>query len=234
MEMVVHYHLPRAADMYVHRSGRTGRGDEEVGVSILLCAPGEAAAMARLAGKVHVSSSTTSATKGSYIRSLDIDRNLLSHIKRRVELAKLISDTESTNQRAGKEQDWLRTAADELGVDISDNELAAISSSSKRNNKFKNKGRSKGGRGSEWDDGAEDGDDAGSGKGKGAGAGKDQINKWKWELKQELERKVNKGFSTRYLTAGVGGLNLADHLLAGKGHAGILGEEKRRVVDELM
>ncbi len=40
VQLVVHYHLPRAADMYVHRSGRTARA-EKSGSSILLCAPEE-------------------------------------------------------------------------------------------------------------------------------------------------------------------------------------------------
>ena len=27
VQLVIHYHLPRAADMYVHRSGRTARAE---------------------------------------------------------------------------------------------------------------------------------------------------------------------------------------------------------------
>jgi ATP-dependent RNA helicase DDX24/MAK5 len=40
VQLVIHYHLPRTADMYVHRSGRTARA-EALGSSILLCAPEE-------------------------------------------------------------------------------------------------------------------------------------------------------------------------------------------------
>ncbi|KAK5239265.1 ATP-dependent RNA helicase, partial [Cryomyces antarcticus] len=42
VQLVLHYHLPRAADTYVHRSGRTARADAS-GSSILLCAPEEVA-----------------------------------------------------------------------------------------------------------------------------------------------------------------------------------------------
>ena len=38
IQHVVHYQLPRSADLYVHRSGRTARGKEQ-GVSVLLCSP---------------------------------------------------------------------------------------------------------------------------------------------------------------------------------------------------
>ena len=40
VDHVIHYQLPRAADIYVHRSGRTGRGQGE-GVSIMLRSPEE-------------------------------------------------------------------------------------------------------------------------------------------------------------------------------------------------
>ena len=47
VQLVIHYHLPRAADMYVHRSGRTARA-EASGTSILMCAPEEVVGMRRL------------------------------------------------------------------------------------------------------------------------------------------------------------------------------------------
>jgi ATP-dependent RNA helicase DDX24/MAK5 len=37
---VVHYTLPRSADVYVHRSGRTARAGQE-GLALQLCAPEE-------------------------------------------------------------------------------------------------------------------------------------------------------------------------------------------------
>ncbi|TQS31649.1 hypothetical protein Golomagni_08060, partial [Golovinomyces magnicellulatus] len=52
VDLVLHYHVPRAADSYIHRSGRTARGDR-TGVSVMLCAPDEVLPTRRLAGKVH-------------------------------------------------------------------------------------------------------------------------------------------------------------------------------------
>ncbi|KAF8469168.1 P-loop containing nucleoside triphosphate hydrolase protein [Kalaharituber pfeilii] len=143
VEMVVHYHLPRTADMYVHRSGRTARGDEEVGVSVLLCAPGEAMAMSKLIGKVHDGAGRGKAGKGTTLQSLDVDRKLVGMLKRRVDLAQKIAEAETERQKVGKEEGWLRNAVEELGVDISDDELAALAGRGKHN-RSRDKGKSKG------------------------------------------------------------------------------------------
>ena len=41
MRCVVHYQIPASVDIYVHRSGRTARGDAD-GLAIALVAPKEA------------------------------------------------------------------------------------------------------------------------------------------------------------------------------------------------
>ena len=41
IDHVAHYHLPRSADVYIHRSGRTARAGRE-GVSVMFCSPQEA------------------------------------------------------------------------------------------------------------------------------------------------------------------------------------------------
>ncbi|RPB24407.1 DEAD-domain-containing protein [Terfezia boudieri ATCC MYA-4762] len=214
VSLVIHYHLPRTADMYVHRSGRTGRSSATsnpatFGSSIILCAPGEAAAMARLVGKIHADTNT--AGKGGQLTNIGVDRNIIPKIRKRVDLAKKISDAHIVKQKISKDEDWLRSAAEDLGIDISDSEVAKISGRDKKGDRSKNKGR-----------------------GSGAGTSKEEIEKWKCELKVELSKKVNLGFSMRYLTSGVGGVNLADHLLRGGGHGGILGAERREVVEEMM
>ncbi|RKO89308.1 P-loop containing nucleoside triphosphate hydrolase protein, partial [Blyttiomyces helicus] len=40
VEHVIHYQLPRTAELYVHRSGRTARAQAD-GVSVVLCSPEE-------------------------------------------------------------------------------------------------------------------------------------------------------------------------------------------------
>ncbi|OBT59726.1 hypothetical protein VE04_00225 [Pseudogymnoascus sp. 24MN13] len=104
VELVIHYHLPRAADMYVHRSGRTARAGAQ-GTSIMLCAPEEAQSLRRLAGKVGV------------IRTLDIDRRVAALLRPRVVLAKKIADAGIAKSKGERGDEWARKAAEELGVD---------------------------------------------------------------------------------------------------------------------
>lgn len=44
VDHVVHYQLPRAADAYVHRNGRTARAARE-GFALMLCSPDEKKSM---------------------------------------------------------------------------------------------------------------------------------------------------------------------------------------------
>ncbi|RMZ68744.1 hypothetical protein GMOD_00002571 [Pyrenophora seminiperda CCB06] len=101
VELVIHYHLPRAADTYVHRSGRTARAGAS-GASILICAPEEVAGVRRLVAKVHARATTSdnnSSKRSSnkktafFIRTLDIDRRIVSRLKPRALLSKRLADT---------------------------------------------------------------------------------------------------------------------------------------------
>ncbi|GEQ70850.1 hypothetical protein JCM33374_g4530 [Metschnikowia sp. JCM 33374] len=67
IDHVAHYHLPRSADVYVHRSGRTARAGKE-GVSVMFCSPQEASGPLKklrnlLAGKLGDSSISGTATR---------------------------------------------------------------------------------------------------------------------------------------------------------------------------
>ncbi|KAI9767382.1 MAG: ATP-dependent RNA helicase [Geoglossum umbratile] len=133
VQLVFHYHLPRTADMYVHRSGRTARADQS-GSSILLCAPEEVPGVRRLVAKVHDTSrpDNNTGSKSKYsIRTLDLDRRIVSRLKPRVTLAKKIADSSLAKEKKGLDDDWLRTAAAELGVDYDSEEFEASQESRK-------------------------------------------------------------------------------------------------------
>jgi len=205
VEMVIHYHLPRTADMYVHRSGRTARSDAR-GVSILLCSPEEVAGVRRLVGKVHDESGKST---GKYaMKSFDVDRKLADRLKRRVILAKKISDSTAEKAKKSKEDDWLKTAASELGVDYDSDEFNALKVGKKgQRGKVKRE--------------------------KAASVSKADMGAWKAELRKLLKQKVNSGFSERYLTSGT--VNIAKSLLDGvEMHDSILGVEKKSAIDEAM
>ncbi|KAL8994318.1 MAG: hypothetical protein Q9188_007105, partial [Gyalolechia gomerana] len=123
VQAVLHYHLPRAADTYVHRSGRTARKGNQ-GTSVLICSPEEVQGMRRLVAKVHSQSSFPSSSSISRtnendkgIHTLPLNRHLITRLKPRTVLAKKIADSTLARSKQGHEDKWLRDAAEELGVE---------------------------------------------------------------------------------------------------------------------
>ncbi|KAJ4393566.1 ATP-dependent RNA helicase [Gnomoniopsis smithogilvyi] len=178
IDVVIHYHVPRAADAYVHRSGRTARADTK-GLSVLLCAPEEVVSTRRLIAKVHASAKAP--TKNFFVQTIDIDRRLVSRLKDRVTLAKKLADTQQAKERGTKDDDWLKKAAEELGADSDDLEQAG---------KWKGKGS---GRKAKQDEARE--------------VPKHQIAVWKAQLRELLSKRVNAGVSERYIANGAVDMN---------------------------
>lgn len=191
VELVLHYHLPRAADMYVHRSGRTARA-EKLGSSILLCSPGEVQGVRRLIAKVHArnASEHDGDSKKFFMRTLDLDTRVVSRLKPRVIISKKISDAALAKEKKGHENNWLKTAAEDLGVDY-DSEGFAAGEASK-------KGRGQGRKKKENE---------------ARSLTKGELGALRGELKGLLGQRVNVGVSERYLTAG--GVDI-DELLNGQ------------------
>jgi ATP-dependent RNA helicase DDX24/MAK5 len=200
VQLILHYHLPRAADTYVHRSGRTARGDSS-GSSILLCAPEEAAGVRRLVAKVHVRSNAEDKKKGTYfMRSLDIDRRVVSRLKPRAVLAKQLADTTIAKEKKNHEDDWLRAAAEDLGVEyVSEEFEAEVTGRRGRGNGRKKKER------------------------EARSMSKGEVQVLRAELKGLLSQRVNIGVSERYLTSG--GVDV-DALLKGQAKGDFLGTVK--------
>ncbi|KAF4336381.1 ATP-dependent RNA helicase MAK5 [Fusarium beomiforme] len=179
VDQVLHYHVPRSADTYIHRSGRTARG-ESSGVSVILCSPDEVLPTRRLASKVHAERSA-GAKREHFIQTLLIDRKMASRLKPRVDLAKKIADTVLAKEKAHSDDTWLRNAAEELGVEYDSEDLEAVKASG-----------GKGGRG-------------GGRRRKEQAAkslSKAEMGALKAQLREELSRRVNLGVSERYITGG--------------------------------
>jgi ATP-dependent RNA helicase DDX24/MAK5 len=180
VQIVMHYHLPRAADMYIHRSGRTARS-ESTGKSIIICAPEEATSVRRLVAKVHATAGGSKKDeKGSYfIRTLDIDRRVVAKLKPRATLAKKLADTTIAKEKKNSDDALLREAAEDLGVEYDSEELdrGAIGRHG-RGNKRKQKER------------------------EARTLSKDEQQAIKAELKALLAQRVNVGVSEKYLTSG--------------------------------
>jgi ATP-dependent RNA helicase DDX24/MAK5 len=198
IDLVIHYHLPRAADTYVHRSGRTARADAS-GASILICAPEEVAGVRRLVAKVHARASDAPKSKKTafFIRTLDIDRRIVSRLKPRATISKRLADTVIAKEKKHSEDDVLRRAAEDLGVDYDSEE-------------FEKEAPGKRGRGS----GRKKKEKEASEMTKG------EMQSLRAELKHLLSQRINTGVSARYLTSG--GIDV-DALMAGEGNMEFLG-----------
>ncbi|TPX34689.1 hypothetical protein SmJEL517_g02745 [Synchytrium microbalum] len=108
VEHVVHYQLPRTAELYVHRSGRTARGDVKDGISVVLCSPDEVGVYKRichLLGKDDMD-------------LFPVDRTLMRGIEKRLLLVKQINDEEHKLDKSEHEKKWLKKTAEDAGIDL--------------------------------------------------------------------------------------------------------------------
>jgi ATP-dependent RNA helicase DDX24/MAK5 len=198
VDLVIHYHLPRAADTYVHRSGRTARADLS-GSSILICGPEEVAGVRRLIAKVHSRAGDAPKTKKAayFIRTLDIDRRIVNRLKPRATISKQLADTVIAKEKKHTDDNVMRQAAEDLGVDYDSSE-------------FEKEAKGKRGRG--------------TGRKKkekeNAEMTKGEQQALRAELKGLLSQRINTGVSARYLTSG--GIDV-EALMAGEGNLEFLG-----------
>ncbi|OSS47305.1 hypothetical protein B5807_09909 [Epicoccum nigrum] len=200
VDLVIHYHLPRAADTYVHRSGRTARADAS-GSSIIICAPEEVAGVRRLVAKVHARAESakeqTNKKRAYFIRTLDIDRRIVSRLKPRATLSKKLADTVIAKEKKNSTDDLFMQAAEDLGIDYDSEE-------------FEKEAKGKKGRG------------AGRKKKEKSASEmtKAEFGAIRAELRGLLKERINTGVSARYLTSG--GIDV-EALMKGEGNTGFLG-----------
>lgn len=174
--------------MYVHRSGRTARANS-AGSSIILCAPEEVLGVRRLVAKVHARNKEEEYGRKFFMCTIELDRRIVARLKPRVTLSKNISDASLAKVKQSHDENWLRTAAEDLGVNYDSDEFDA----SARGPKGRGQGRKK----------AEN---------EARALSKGELGALKAELRQMLSQRVNVGVSERYLTAG--GVDI-DELLSG-------------------
>lgn len=164
IDVIVHYHVPRSADMYIHRSGRTARADR-AGKSILICSPDEAGGVARLIAKVYPSSDDR-------LVPTEINRDLVGRFKSRITLSSKLTDASLETEKANSRDQWIRQAAEELGIDPEDDDFAG---DGRRNHTQKSKRRL---------------------------ITKDECASLRAQLRDLLSKPVNVGLSERYIAGG--------------------------------
>lgn len=153
--------------------------------------------MARLAAKVHADREQN-ANQRLPLDSLMLDRRVVSRVRPRIDLAKRITESTIAKEKISSEDNWLRAAADDLGVEYDSEELEGA----------KGKGRGRGGGRKQRDK------EAGS-------VTKAEMARMRAELKGLLSQRVNVGVSERYLTAGRVDI---EALLRGEGNTAFLGQ----------
>ena len=202
VHVVVHYHVPRAADMYVHRSGRTARAAAR-GTSILMSASSEASGVKRLVTQVH--DLLVDSTKKNQLQMLSLDDRIVNQLRPRALLAKKIADAEQAREKSSSSDKILKQAAEDMGVDI-DGETVEL-----------NKDRGRGGRGKKRKEKEAD----------ARAISKAELQRTRAELRGMLQERINTGVSQKYLANGNVDMAalLAEHETA-NGAGGFLGHVK--------
>ncbi|KAK1759599.1 P-loop containing nucleoside triphosphate hydrolase protein [Echria macrotheca] len=181
IDLVIHYHVPRSADDYVHRSGRTARAASS-GVSVLLCGPKEAVPTQRLVAKVHAAAEAKGAAgtkrKSEIVHTIDIDRRIVARLRERVVLAKKLTDAALAKEKGGKDDHWMRAAAEELGVEFDSDEFETVGTWSGRGSGRKQKEK------------------------EARSVSKAEMAQMRAALRELLGKRVNTGVSEKYLALG--------------------------------
>ncbi len=115
---VIHYDVPRATDLFVHRAGRTARGMgvKAVGWSVSLISAPEEKRHQKICEQI----------LGAGSRHFDyapLDSRLLSVAQERVNLASKIVSTSAAETKAQKNNKWFVDAANEAGFDLDEDML---------------------------------------------------------------------------------------------------------------
>ena len=203
IDHVAHYHLPRSADVYVHRSGRTARAGKE-GVSVMFCSPQEALGPLKKLRKLVASSAENKRLNAhADVKLLPIDLDVLSQIRERVQLAGKLGDSSIAGTATRKESSWLKQAAEDLGIEnISDVDEFEDDVIKKQRERKQRKTLTK-----------------------------DEQKALRAQLRQLLSKPLRSNHRRSYITSGLE--NLAHQIVSGNTSDTILGKKSVRALDEL-
>ncbi|KAJ1930353.1 ATP-dependent RNA helicase [Tieghemiomyces parasiticus] len=215
VEHVIHYQVPRAADIYIHRSGRTARGKTD-GLSLMMLSPEEMRTYKKLCTLL----------KKDDIDDFPVELGVLTGIRERVSLARKINGADHKYKKEQFEEDWFRRGAEEIGLELDadfhhqggkvdeDDEDEWYAEGSTRKGKKAQRQR-----------------DHASGSN---GPSNRQITAWKKELELLLVKPIlPRGASSKFLTSGRS-FGLADSLLDTGGSSNRLlpGSKKTRAIQD--
>ncbi|EJC98248.1 DEAD-domain-containing protein [Fomitiporia mediterranea MF3/22] len=110
VDHVIHYQIPRSADVYIHRNGRTARASRH-GFSLIMCAPDER----RILRALHTSLNRVGENE---IPDMPIELDLLDKLKGRVQLAKRIDAAAHRVKKEKHERNWMKETAEAMEIEL--------------------------------------------------------------------------------------------------------------------
>ncbi|CAL4071272.1 unnamed protein product, partial [Meganyctiphanes norvegica] len=113
IQHVIHYQVPRTAETYIHRSGRTARATQE-GLSILMVDSSEMSKYRQLC---------TTLNRATDLPPFPNDLSIMSQVKKRVNLGREVEKMEHTNRKSNAEDNWFRKAAADAELHFEEEEL---------------------------------------------------------------------------------------------------------------
>ena len=123
VSLVIHYQVPAAADIYVHRCGRTARGVGGQGLALSLVTPRDSARFAALMRSLgRGAASGGEGEKQPLPPPYPLDRQLLSASAKRVRLASRVDVATRTAAKSSADDAWRRRLAAEAEIELSDDD----------------------------------------------------------------------------------------------------------------
>ncbi|KIJ33536.1 hypothetical protein M422DRAFT_213415 [Sphaerobolus stellatus SS14] len=118
VDHVIHYQVPRSADAYVHRNGRTARANKE-GFGLVLCAPDET--------RIFKGVLNSLGRDEDDVPELAVDHDILDKLKQRVKLARKIDSIAHRTKKENHDKNWMRETAEAMEIEL-DSDFASDSS----------------------------------------------------------------------------------------------------------
>uniref|UniRef100_A0A8D8R1W5 ATP-dependent RNA helicase n=1 Tax=Cacopsylla melanoneura TaxID=428564 RepID=A0A8D8R1W5_9HEMI len=120
IEHVIHYHVPRTSEIYIHRSGRTARANKE-GLTLILVEQDEISLYIKMFNSLE---------KKIDLPDFPIDESFHSLATKRIELAKNIDHLENKLKK-NRPDNWLEKAAKDMDIIVDDENLIQTKESSR-------------------------------------------------------------------------------------------------------
>ncbi|XP_061380604.1 ATP-dependent RNA helicase DDX24 [Danaus plexippus] len=118
VDHVIHYQVPRTAENYIHRSGRTARASKE-GLTILMMEPAEAYTYSKLCRTLN---------KTSELPTFPVPSYQISPIRDIINLARELDSLTTKKKRLTHEQSWRDRAEKEMDLIIDDDDVPEFKS----------------------------------------------------------------------------------------------------------